>query len=480
VRALHPKPPAPDALGLADAQLVIARGYGFASWAAMKRKIESLTKTPVDRFTSALNDGDVEAVRELLETYPEVRAVINEPISHFNSRPVARATHNLPLLDVLLAHGADLNLKSTWWAGGFGLLEHGITPEEAAPLIARGAVVDVFAAAHLGMFDRLRELIDRDPTLVHARGGDGKTALHCATTVEIAQYLLDHGADIDARDVDHESTAAQYLVRDAPEVTRFLVERGAWFDIFIAVGLRDHALVARCLRDDPDALDHRTWHGKYTAVHDGARAATPEAIGDHRGDTYRWVFGHNLSAIDVATDLGYTDIVERLMRHASPAQQLVAACARADRAAAEAIVAAHPGIVGRLTRDQMRLIGDKAHANDAAAVLLMLDLGFDPLARSVDEWEPVRWAAFHGNAEMTRRLLQHDPPINVPDASYGGTLLGQCLYGSVHGWQCATGDFATTAQLLVEAGERIDPARLPTGRDDVDAVLRRQLASRPI
>ena len=47
-----PKPPAPDALKLADAQLVIARGYGFESWAAMKRKIDSLTKTPVEQFLS--------------------------------------------------------------------------------------------------------------------------------------------------------------------------------------------------------------------------------------------------------------------------------------------------------------------------------------------------------------------------------------------------------------------------------------------
>ena len=478
VRALHPKPPAPDALGLADAQLVIARGYGFASWAEMKRKIDSLTKSPVERFKSALHAGDVEGVRELLSNYAEVRAVVNDPISWFDSRPVARAAKNLPLLDVLLSFGADLNLKSAWWAGGFGLLEHNITPEEAAPLIARGAVVDIFAAAHLGMIDRVRELIERDPSLVHARGGDGKTALHCATTVEIARYLLDHGADIDARDVDHESTAAQYLVRDAPDVTRLLVERGAWFDIFIAVGLRDAALVERCLREDADALDHRTWHGRYTVVHDGKRPATREEIGDHRGDTYRWVFGHNMAAIDVALQLGFTDIADQLLRHASPAQQLVAACARADRAVAETLVAAHPGLVRTLTRDQMRLICDKAHANDTAAVLLMLDLGFDPLVRGVDHWEPLRWAAFHGNAEMTRRLLQHTPPLNVPDPSYGGTPLGQCLYGALHGWHSRTGDFATTVQLLIDAGEQIDPTDLPTGRDDVDAVLRRHLAAR--
>jgi hypothetical protein len=106
IRALHPNPPEPAALKLADAQLVVARGYGFDSWASMKHKIDSLTKTPVQRFLSALHDGNVDGVRTLLEHHAEVRAVINEPISYFNSRPVARATKNLPMLDILLAYGA--------------------------------------------------------------------------------------------------------------------------------------------------------------------------------------------------------------------------------------------------------------------------------------------------------------------------------------------------------------------------------------
>ncbi|HEV8347100.1 MAG TPA: ankyrin repeat domain-containing protein [Vicinamibacterales bacterium] len=434
-------------------------------------------EAPIERFRSALHEGNVQRVRELLDTHAEVRAAVNAPISHFNSRPLAAAKKNLPVVDLLLAHGADLNLKSEWWAGGFGLLEYDCTPEQAAPLIARGAVVDVFAAAHLGMIDRVRELVDRDPSLVHARGGDGKTPLHCARTVEIAQYLVDRGADIDARDVDHESTPAQYLVRDAPDVARLLVDRGAWFDIFIAVGLRDPGLVERCLREDPEAMDHRTWHGTYTAVHDGKRPSTREEIGDHRGDIYRWVFGHHVSAIDAARDLGYHDIAELLLRHASPAQRLLAACAIGDRAAAGAVVASQPDVVSTLTADQMRLIADRAHANDTAAVELMLELGFDPLARGVDNWEPIRWAAFHGNADLVKRLLPHNPPIGVPDPTYGGTPLGQCLYGSLHGWERHRGDFATTARLLLDAGEPFDPAYLPIGRDDVDAVLRAHVAA---
>ena len=37
VRALHPKPPAPDTFVLSDAQLVISRGYGFVDWSQMRR-----------------------------------------------------------------------------------------------------------------------------------------------------------------------------------------------------------------------------------------------------------------------------------------------------------------------------------------------------------------------------------------------------------------------------------------------------------
>jgi hypothetical protein len=173
--------------------------------------------------------------------------------------------------------------------------------------------------------------------------------------------------------------------------------------------------------------------------------------------------------------LGFDDMVQLLLRHASPAQRLLAACAAADRAAADAVVAAHPDIVATLTPGQIRLISDKAHANDTGAVILMLDLGFDARTPGPDNREAIRWAAFHGNAELVRRLLRHDPPINTPDPSYGGTLLGNCLYGSRHGWGCRTGDFATSVKLLLEAGEKIHPAYLPTGRDDVDAVLRAHL-----
>ena len=84
----------------------------------------------------------------------------------------------------------------------------------------------------ISMLPKLHELVAANPNIVHALGGDGQTPLHYASTVEIAEFLLSVGADIDARDIDHESTPAQYMLRvgqrrhyphDRQDVARFLV-----------------------------------------------------------------------------------------------------------------------------------------------------------------------------------------------------------------------------------------------------------------
>ena len=79
------------------------------------------------------------------------------------------------------------------------------------------------------------------------RGGDGKTPLHFARTIEVASYLLDHGADIDARDIDHESTPAQYMLDHRVEVARYLVQKGCRTDILLAAAVGDVDRVRACL-----------------------------------------------------------------------------------------------------------------------------------------------------------------------------------------------------------------------------------------
>ncbi|HEX4646726.1 MAG TPA: ankyrin repeat domain-containing protein, partial [Verrucomicrobiae bacterium] len=260
-------------LSLGDAQLVIAREYGFASWPKLKAHVESLAPAvdPMQILKAAVIANDVARAVQALESYPGLKSKLNDPLpdSGFGTTPLLAAVQhaNREMIDLLLRSGADINARSHWWAGSFGVLDddRGL----ASFLIERGAVVDVHAAARLGMFERLDELVSADPALVRARGGDGQTPLHFARSVKIAEYLLDHGADIDARDIDHESTPAQYMVRDRQEVARYLVSRGCQTDILMAAALGDAELVRKHLEADPACIrmsvseqwfPKRDWH----------------------------------------------------------------------------------------------------------------------------------------------------------------------------------------------------------------------------
>ncbi len=199
---------------LADAQHALAREYGFADWAKLKSYVLTLGLPPAEALTAAIRDQGAQQVRELLESHPELRAKINEPLPNYgfgqHALFAAVQRSDRATIDVLLDAGANIHKRTEWWAGGFGVLDD-CDPGLVDFLVERGAVIDAHAAARLGMISKLTELVAADQNVVHAKGGDGQTPLHFASTVEIAQFLLDHGAEIDALDVDHESTPAQHL-----------------------------------------------------------------------------------------------------------------------------------------------------------------------------------------------------------------------------------------------------------------------------
>jgi ankyrin repeat protein len=462
VSALHPRPPAPDRFALSDAQLVIARGYGFASWAKLKHKIDSLTKSPTQQFVAAVKGRDIDAVRGLLQAHPELAARINEPLFDFKQTAAHVAATDLAMLDLLLAHGADLNVKSSWDMGGFGILEN-VTPEQAAPLIARGAKIDVWAAANLGMASELMALIDADTALVNAKGGDGKRPLHYARTIEIARFLLDRGAQIDALDDDHHSTPAQYLVGDRPEVCAFLVARGARSDLLMAAALGDLDLVRRHLDEDPGSIAMRVDQDWFPMV-DTAK---------NGGHIYQWTLGFHVSAFEIARRRGHRDVLDLLMQRADPLDRLLDALWRGDGAAADALLAAEPGLVQRGPPRALHQVADAARNNNTAAVRAMLARGFPVTAVSQHGATPLHWAAFHGNPEMLRDVLAHNPPLEAQERDSKATAMGSVIQGVRYSWRgISTNRHAECARLLLDAGAHMDESALPTGHDDVDAVLR--------
>ena len=128
----------------------------------------------------AFHNDDAGRLRDILDRHPALKPLVNAPIASFDAPPIVYV-RSRRMLDVLLDAGADINGRSRWWAGGFGVLDCA-SPDVSAYAIERGAAVDAHAAARLGLADRLRDLLERDPAAVHARGGDGQTPLHFATT----------------------------------------------------------------------------------------------------------------------------------------------------------------------------------------------------------------------------------------------------------------------------------------------------------
>ena len=407
----------------------------------------------------AFEEQDAPRVRQLLERHPELKAKINEPSGPFDS-PVITQVRTREMLDVLLEAGADLNAKSRWWAGGFGLL-HSAEPDLAAYAIERGAIVDAHAAARLGLLQKLRQLIAADPRWVNAPGGDGQTPLHFARTIEIAEFLLEHGANIDTRDVDHESTPAQYMIRDRPEVARFLVGRGCRTDLLMAAALGDDALVRQHLDASPESIRTRVSDEYFPKIN-------PKS----GGTIYQWALGWYVSPHEVAKEFGHKELFQLLMERSPADVRLVVAGWSADQSSVQSLLAQSPGLISSLSSSDRCQVAHAARNNNAPAVRVMLAAGWPVVALGQHQATPLHWAAFHGNAEMTRDLLRYHPPLEATDADFHGTPVGWAIHGSEHGWHCRTGDYAATVEALLEAGATLDEKKFG-GTAAVREVLRR-------
>jgi ankyrin repeat protein len=399
-----------------------------------------------EAFGVAVRENDAARVSALLASHPELKTTINGPLpgGHFGATALIVATQHASrdMIETLLASGADVNQRSHWWAGGFSPLDDGENaPWLADFLMERGAVLDPPTAAQLGRLDALKALIAADPEAVHARGGDGQTALHRARTVEMAAFLLDHGADIDALDVDHESTPSQYLVRTRQDVVRYLISRGCRTDVLMAAAIGDLDLMRRHLDTDPGAIRIRVNPQCFPM-------RNPHA----GGSIYNWTLGWNKNAHVIAREFGHADGYDLLMSRSPDSLKLTSACASGDEPTVKALLASNPRLAASLEDDERRMLPHAARDNNTDAVRLMLAAGWPPDARGQHNGTALHWACFHGNSAMVKDLVRHHAPLNVKGDDYNGTPLGWARHGSVHGWYAKTGDYDGTIKALIDAG----------------------------
>jgi ankyrin repeat protein len=214
---------------LHDAQLVLARAYGFESWPKLKAFVDGAA---VHQLRDAIVADDLPRVRAMLKVRPELaHASIELQMLHyavFNRSP--------EMVRLLMRHGAPAR--------------HGVYPH-------RDATTPLAIAAARGYDDVVavideeeRRLVEKTDSVVEAPGS-GITPLHeAARRLDVGQVtaLLESGADSRARDVrDHVpldwaaySSAPGSLER-FEKIARLLMARGSALTAPAAVVLGDVA-----------------------------------------------------------------------------------------------------------------------------------------------------------------------------------------------------------------------------------------------
>lgn len=420
--------------------------------------------TELRAFVEAVCARDVAAVRQVLESSAQVREDINRPLFDFGRRATHLAANHLELLDLLLAFGADITLKSDWDKGPYSVLDEA-DDAHAREVIARGVTLTANVAARLGWLEELRALIDRNPAAVHERGGDGQQPLHQARTSKIAEYLLAHGAEIDARCWDHQSTPAQYALVDRSAVCRRLLDRGAAPDIFMAAYLGDLPLAKRLVEADASCLAARVNTAGYAPV-------PPFNI-------YCWTLGFLRSPHDVARSRGHAAVAAFLTTQSPPRIRFLEAASAGNETEARAALAHDPSLLDSLTADDHGRLALAIMHGHRAAARLMLDLGFDPTAPGVDGGSALHAACWMGDADFARELAGR-VPLELRDPTHDGTPIGWAAFGAVHR-RAPGGDYVAVIDSLVASGASVHASptgdspliAMAEGRPDVQEALRR-------
>ena len=172
---------------------------------------------------SAIISGDVTTVRVVLDAGADVNDVQG-------SSPLEYAVEfgNADVAALLVKRGADLNAR------GY----HGMTPAHTAilaqhwatarRLVALGAKRDIFVAAGLGLVRDTKSLLDGTPRLATARAFKSRsTPLHWARDAATARLLLEHGAELEARNADGETPLHRAARDGRGAVAKALIEAGA-------------------------------------------------------------------------------------------------------------------------------------------------------------------------------------------------------------------------------------------------------------
>jgi ankyrin repeat protein len=275
-------PPGQGAFQLSDAQWVLARTYGFASWPKLKAFVDGVT---VSRFMAAVQAGDVKQVGAMLRQRPELVHMDTAGNNEHRGLHYAVLRRDAAMVRLLMQSGADAR-KGIWphrdATTAFALAKDRdyqdivvvleeeeqrrreqtscpnatVTPEQERinAAIRQGANVEA-----IGM-------LESDVNLVRACDRSGGTPLHAAaqaTNVEMVGWLLERGASVrkrDLRGLTPLDRAALFVnphndgAKRFPGVARLLLDRGAEVSLNAAIALGDTVRIRELVDADSAVL----------------------------------------------------------------------------------------------------------------------------------------------------------------------------------------------------------------------------------
>ena len=412
----------------------------------------------------ALESDDVSTVEGLVREHPET-------LNPTTGLPPLSAARSLPMAERLLSLGADVKIVGQWWASGFETRK--VDKTVAKFLVERGAGLTAHAAAGLGLVERLAEMLDADTLLIDSKGGDGCTPLHFSRNAEVARLLLARGARIDARDEDHDSTPAQWLIGDVPEVTRLLLQRGATADIFMAAALGDRALAETLIAANRGCLGFRIGKG---------HEFPPIGYKGRGGTIYQWTLAFNSYPHQIALAKGHQALFAYLFENSDTTTQFLVSCVLARRSEAESVLAFNPSLVASLPSEDLELLARYCWETNLNydAVKLMLDVGF-PVAHPETShgYTPLHNAAWAGHSRLVDLLLRHGHPVDILDPCYKATPLGFALHDCLVEKRHPEAEFARVIGSLLDAGSPWNALCYPTGNASLDEIFKAKLHFRP-
>jgi ankyrin repeat protein len=199
-----------------------------------------------DAWILALKSGDLSAVEQQLAENPSLATTPDSRLDTINGRcdvfPLrfAVSKNNREIAVALLNAGADVNARDPHG----NMLQAADTVEMVDYLVESGADVNamgyesgnaVILASYKAQAEKLERLIAHGADVNQPAVKDGRTALHVAagwgykgtSSLAVIRVLLKHGADINARDKNHQTPlhwAVQERNKDSAE---FLLQNGA-------------------------------------------------------------------------------------------------------------------------------------------------------------------------------------------------------------------------------------------------------------